>query len=182
MIASKLSPRQTLSEDLKSIDITVLLLHGELDQVVPIKAAALEIVNSAILRSTCWSSITFLISGCTSSPLLKRASSTRLLASCAVRGVEAGATSGNGAAPFGAFSFWHIQGRSIKKSVAGWPATARVAPTFRSACRAKALRSSRRGSGEGSLRGWRIHEHHCMHQPRSFHSSRGFPRVSQVGQ
>jgi hypothetical protein len=34
----------------------------------------------------------------------------------------------------------------------GWPATSRVAPTFRSACRTKARRSSRRGSGEGSPR------------------------------
>ena len=34
----------------------------------------------------------------------------------------------------------------------GWPAMARVAPTFRSACRANARRYSPRGSGEGSLR------------------------------
>jgi non-heme chloroperoxidase len=33
------------TEDLKSIDIPVLLLHGESDQVVPIKAAALESIK-----------------------------------------------------------------------------------------------------------------------------------------
>ncbi|KAE9380058.1 Alpha/beta hydrolase protein [Stipitochalara longipes BDJ] len=33
------------TEDLKSIDIPVLLLHGELDQIVPIKAAALESIK-----------------------------------------------------------------------------------------------------------------------------------------
>lgn len=31
-----------LTEDLKKIDIPVLILHGELDQIVPIKASALE--------------------------------------------------------------------------------------------------------------------------------------------
>ncbi|PMD27901.1 Alpha/beta hydrolase protein [Hyaloscypha hepaticicola] len=33
------------TEDLKSIDIPVLLLHGEADQIVPIKAAALESIK-----------------------------------------------------------------------------------------------------------------------------------------
>ena len=33
------------TEDLKSIDIPVLLLHGESDQIVPIKAASLESIK-----------------------------------------------------------------------------------------------------------------------------------------
>jgi non-heme chloroperoxidase len=37
--------QQDYTEDLKSIDIPVLLLHGELDQIVPIKAAALEAIK-----------------------------------------------------------------------------------------------------------------------------------------
>ncbi len=41
MIASRPSPRRTSLEDLKSVDVPVLLMHGEDDQIVPIADAAL---------------------------------------------------------------------------------------------------------------------------------------------
>ena len=48
-------------------------------------------------------------------------------------------------------------GRGLLRRAGGMPATASVSPTFRSACRAKARRYIRRGSGEGSL--------HCHTHP-----------------